>query len=150
MNKTSKQIIVMRKTFIINGEKKKLRTGKYAAQCAHASLKAILDLMTDHANFKYIASQGKDGTKTYNLHVDANTALQDWIEGSFTKICCCVETEEELLNVYNLAKEKGLIVSLIKDKGLTEFNGVETITCCAIGPCWSDELVGITDKLELF
>jgi PTH2 family peptidyl-tRNA hydrolase len=64
--------------------------------------------------------------------------------------CCYVETEEELLEVYNKAKEKGMISCLITDKGLTEFNGVPTITCCAIGPAWSDELDEITGNLKLF
>lgn len=54
------------------------------------------------------------------------------------------------MSIYEKAKEKGLICSLIKDSGRTEFGGVETITCCAIGPAWSDELEGITDKLQLF
>lgn len=124
----------MRKSFIIDEKKITPRKGKYIAQGAHASLKAVLD----NLNF---ASSNPFGN---------NSALQDWITGSFTKICCVVETEEELLAVYNKAKEKGLIASLITDSGRTEFNGVPTITCCAIGPVWDDELEGITDKLELF
>lgn len=139
MNNISKQIIVMRKSFIIDGKKITPRKGKYIAQGSHASLKAILDLMIPIAQNDFIYLRMLD-----------YTALRDWLQGSFTKICCCVETEEELLEVYNKAKEKGLICSLITDKGNTEFNGVPTITCCAIGPAWSDELIGITDKLELF
>lgn len=152
MENISKQIIVMRKSFLVDGKKVTPRKGKYIAQGAHASLKAILDIMNadSHSNFKYIASNGKDGETTKILKLAANTALHDWITGSFTKICCSVETEEELLTVYNKAKEKGLICSLITDKGLTEFGGVATITCCAIGPAWNSEIDPITSHLPLF
>jgi PTH2 family peptidyl-tRNA hydrolase len=35
------------------------------------------------------------------------------------------------------------------DAGLTEFNGVPTKTCIAIGPNWSDEIDEITGHLKL-
>src|SRR5574343_1437199 len=108
----SKQVIVMRKSFVIDGKKITPRKGKYVAQGAHASLKAILDTMISTDN---------------ELKLYMNKVLSDWISGSFTKICCSVETEDELLEVYNKAREKGLICSLITDKGNTEFNGVPTI-----------------------
>lgn len=136
MNRTSKQIIVMRKEFIIEGKKVTPRKGKYASQCAHASLKAILDLGNINGDV---------------MKIDlTDDALYDWITGSFTKVCCVVETEEELLEVYNKAKDAGLICSLIIDSGRTEFGGVPTKTCCAIGPAWSDELENITGHLKLF
>lgn len=141
MNK-SKQVIVMRKSFIIDGKKITPRKGKYIAQGAHASLKAILD------SGEFVI--GVNDWDSWDLILDKDSAMHDWLTGSFTKVCCVVETEEELLDVYKKAKEKGLICSLITDSGLTEFNGVPTITCCAIGPAWSDELEEITGKLELF
>lgn len=150
MDRISKQVIVMRKSFVIDGKKITPRKGKYISQGCHSSVGAILGQMEKHGNFKYISSQGTDGTITYELRLEAGSAIHEWIIGSFTKIVCCVETEEELLAVYNKAKEKGLITSLIEDKGNTEFAGVPTITCCAIGPAWSDELEDITGKLELF
>jgi PTH2 family peptidyl-tRNA hydrolase len=147
---TTKQIIVMRKTFTINGEKRKLRTGKYTSQSAHASLGAILGQMDYHADMKYLHGDENEGTKTLTLELKRGSAIHDWINNSFTKITLCVETEEELLAVYNKAKEAGLITCLITDKGNTEFGGVPTITCCSIGPAWSDELDPITGNLELF
>ncbi len=45
--------------------------------------------------------------------------------------------------------EKGLVCSLIIDAGLTEFGGVPTRTCIAIGPNWSDEIDEITGHLKL-
>lgn len=142
--KTSKQVIVMRKSFLVDGKKVTPRKGKYIAQGAHASMKAILDHMdklqyVDYPN--YIA---------YKMNLYRDTALRDWLEGSFTKVCCVVETEDEIRQLYNQAKEKGLLCSIIEDSGRTEFNGVPTITCCAIGPAWSEEVDEITGKLELF
>lgn len=142
MNK-SKQVIVMRKEFIVDGKKVTPRKGKYIAQGAHASLAAILDQMDTYQSHT-------DGFVVSKLYMDKESALFDWVKGSFTKVCCSVDTEEELLDVYNKAKAKGLICSLITDKGLTEFNGVPTIICCAIGPAWSDELEEITGNLKLF
>jgi len=133
----SKQVIVMRKSFIIDGKKVTPRKGKYIAQGAHASLAAILDL-------------GMFVEDEMVIYFENKGALRDWIKGQFTKICVSVETEEELLEVYNKAKAKGLICSLITDAGHTEFNGQPTITCCAIGPAWSDELDEITGGLQLF
>ncbi len=134
----SKQVIVMRKSFIVDGKKVTPRKGKYIAQGAHASLAAILG-----------HSKGYQDSITIYLDED-DSAIRNWLRGQFTKICVSVETEEELLEVYNKAKEKGLICSLITDAGHTEFNGQPTITCCAIGPAWSDELDEITGNLQLF
>lgn len=134
----------MRKSFIINGKKVTPRKGKYIAQGSHASLKAILDLMSTRPAL----NPGKPIIKELVMY--PTSALYDWINGTFTKICVCVETEEELLEVYNKAKDKGLICSLITDAGNTEFDGVPTITCCAIGPAWSYELEDITKHLQLF
>lgn len=132
----------MRKEFIVDGKKVTPRKGKYIAQGSHSSLKAIVDKFETYIN--------SDAHVTYSLHTEQDTALFDWLTGSFTKICCVVDTEEELLEVYNKAKEAGLICSLIVDSGRTEFNGVPTTTCCAVGPAWSDELEPITGNLKLF
>lgn len=50
---------------------------------------------------------------------------------------------------YQQAKDAGLIVSLIIDAGLTEFGGVPTNTCIAIGPSWEDDVNKITGHLKL-
>lgn len=149
MDRISKQVLVMRKSFLVDGKVVTPRKGKYIAQGAHSAMKAILDTMDSHADFKYISSGGKDGTKTLTLKLEAGSALHDWIEGIFTKVTLSVETEEELMAVYNAAKEKGLITSLITDAGKTEFNGIPTVTCCSILG-WSDEVDPITGNLKLF
>jgi PTH2 family peptidyl-tRNA hydrolase len=138
MSRISKQVIVMR-TDLRNLKGEKIRTGKIVAQACHASTKTILDQM--HTMY--------DDDNQKVLHVPNGSALQDWLRGKFTKICVSVNSEVELLEVYGKAKDKGLICSLITDAGLTEFGGKPTVTCCAIGPCWSDEVDEITGKLQL-
>lgn len=133
VTRKSKQVIVMRKSFVIDGKKITPRKGKYIAQGCHASVKAIFNL-----------------TDQYNLGYKETSAVMDWINGMSTKVCCVVETEEEVVALYEKAKEKGLPCSLIKDAGLTEFGGIPTITCCAIGPAWDNEVDEITGNLELF
>lgn len=139
MERKSKQVIVMRNSFIVDGKKITPRKGKYIAQGAHASMKAILDNMND------LPDNGK-----MILYYKYNSALEDWIKNAFTKVTCVVETEEEIIALYEKAQQKGMLCSLIKDAGLTEFGGVPTITCCAIGPAWSDEVDEITGGLKLF
>jgi len=60
-----------------------------------------------------------------------------------------VDSEEELIGIHETAKASGLICSLIQDAGLTEFGGVPTYTCCAIGPAWEEEVDAITRHLKL-
>lgn len=60
-----------------------------------------------------------------------------------------VNSEEELHEVYKKALEVGLISHLIIDNGVTEFNGVPTPTCCAIGPHVEEKFEGITNNLPL-
>jgi PTH2 family peptidyl-tRNA hydrolase len=54
-----------------------------------------------------------------------------------------------LVELYTKAKQAGLICSLIVDAGLTEFGGVPTKTCCAIGPAWAEDVDKITGELKL-
>ena len=123
-----------------------MRKGKMIAQGAHASMKVLLDNMvlnttltspTDSTEINYMA-----------LWLD-NPSLKDWIEGKFTKICLSVDSEEELNEIYEKAKSKGLKCTMIVDAGLTEFNGIPTKTCCAIGPEWSNDIDDITGHLKL-
>lgn len=138
MSKISKQVIVIRKD-LRNSKGEKIRTGKIVSQGSHACLKAVLDQM--------IKAPVED---ELTLYLEKGTAIHDWVSGEmFTKITVYVNSEAELLDVYNKAKEKGLICSLITDAGLTEFNNVPTLTCCAIGPAWSDEVDEITGNLQL-
>jgi PTH2 family peptidyl-tRNA hydrolase len=65
-------------------------------------------------------------------------------------VCLQVDTEEQLMKVYDDAKEAGLTVHLITDSGVTEFSGEPTNTCLAIGPNKSEDIDKITGKLQLY
>jgi peptidyl-tRNA hydrolase, PTH2 family len=123
-----KQVIVMRKDL-------KCRKGKLIAQGAHASLGAILSLCQQDGN---------------RLILEMDDRTRPWLTGRFKKICVYVNSEAELLEVHEQAKAAGLITSLIKDAGLTEFNGVATLTCCGIGPDRADKIDAVTGQLPLF
>lgn len=127
----TKQMIVMRKDL-------NMRRGKQISQGAHASLKALLDTgVIGHLNGDY---------------EEMPEPMSLWLEGSFAKICVGVNSEEELNAVFEDAGRRlpgDCPMALITDAGRTEFNGVPTLTCCAIGPWWSDEIDAITGELKL-
>lgn len=133
-DRKAKQVIVIRKDL-------NMRKGKIAAQAAHASMKVILDLMhnipiTDDYVIK-------------SLGLSKDSALYDWLDMKFTKICVYVNSEQELLDLYNKSIELNVICSLIEDCGFTEFHGVPTKTCIAIGPDWNESVDSITSGLPL-
>lgn len=111
-----------------------MRKGKIAAQCAHASLSILKAMMTpdDKILLKSIPAEFKT-----------------WLFGLQTKVCVYVSSEEELVDVYNKAKAAGMLCSLIKDAGKTEFNGVATLTVAAIGPAKNEDLYKLTGHLNL-
>lgn len=124
-----KQVIIMRKDL-------NMRKGKLVAQGAHASMGAILGQMTKNGN-----------TMTLDL---GDQRLAPWVTGRFKKICVYVNSEQELIDVYNNAKQANLICSLIEDSGLTEFHGVKTLTAVAVGPDQEDKINQVTGHLPLF
>ena len=125
-----KQIIVMRADL-------NMRKGKMIAQGAHASMGAVLPYLTEVT----------DPFDT--LRITHRRKITDWLDGPFKKICVRVDSEEDLLAVHGRAVEVGLIACLITDSGLTEFHGVPTNTCCAIGPDTDETLESITGDLKL-
>jgi len=134
MEKIAKQVIVIRKDL-------NMRKGKMVAQGAHASMAAVLDRMVILSHKKEIQEK--------TLILESGTPMESWINGLFTKVCVSVDSESELIGIYEKAKGAGLIASIITDAGLTEFNGVPTKTCIAIGPNWSEEVNQITGHLKL-
>ena len=110
----------------------KMRKGKIAAQCAHASMKVLLDRAT------------KVGPDQITITMDP--AMAAWVGGRFTKIVLSVDDEAALLAAYAAAQERGLPAALITDAGLTEFGGVPTRTTVAIGPARAEDIDAITGR----
>jgi PTH2 family peptidyl-tRNA hydrolase len=122
-----KQTIVLRKDL-------NMRKGKMVAQGAHASMRAVLQV-------------GRQEGDNYVIPLDDR--LEPWLTGRFRKICVSVNSEAELLALYEKAQAAGLIAALIRDAGLTEFGGVPTYTALAVGPDRADRVDEITGGLPL-
>lgn len=103
----------------------KMRRGKEIAQGSHASMAFLL--------------------KKYDFDI-----LNEWLESGQTKICLQISSEEELLELYKQAIDAGLLANYITDAGRTEFNGIPTKTCLAIGPNKSEDIDKITKHLKLY
>ena len=122
-NMNVKQVIVMRTDL-------NMRKGKMIAQGAHASM-AIFAEAFRHGNTELWLS------------------AWEWLLGSFTKVCVRADSEDELMDIYRKAYQANLHVRSIVDSGLTEFHGVPTNTCLAIGPDESEKIDEITGHLKL-
>ncbi len=118
-----KQVIVMRRDL-------GMRRGKEIAQGSHASM-------------IWLALRIRQPGYTFN------DAERRWLDGSFTKVCVRVDSEEELLRVVETARKAGVMVHLCVDAGRTEFHGVPTPTCCALGPDDPKRIDPITGHLKL-
>jgi len=116
-----------------------MRKGKMCSQAAHASMAVIT------TNMNIISDDGE-----YKGAFEMTEAFVDWVNNSYTKICLQCSSEEELLELHSKAKAEGIICSLIKDNGLTEFKGIPTYTAIAIGPEYSEKIDKITNHLKLF
>ncbi len=100
----------------------KLPKGKLAGQCSHASVEAVL----------------KSDKKVVNA----------WQHEGMPKIVLKVKNEKELLHYFQLAKDAGLIASLITDAGRTVI-APGTKTCVGIGPDEEEKIDAITGSLPL-
>lgn len=104
------------------------------AQGAHASVAAILLIQERMA-------------RSPTHHWAA--AAREWLSGQFSKICVGVDDETELMMIHAEARHADLPVALITDSGRTEFHGVPTRTCLAIGPAPAADIDRITGSLRL-
>jgi PTH2 family peptidyl-tRNA hydrolase len=129
MERTAKQVIVMRKDL-------GMRKGKMIAQGAHASMKVLLQ------------AGSLDDTREH-FTLTTWPALAAWLSGRFTKVCVSVDSEAALDAIVERAREAGVPCALIVDAGQTEFRGVPTKTCCAVGPAWTEDVDAITGGLSL-
>lgn len=137
-----KQVVVMRKDL-------NMTKGKMIAQGGHAILGGILKMMNNGQTLIENPPEIKDGKYTLSLEVEVGSELDQWLTGIFKKIGLKVNSEEELMEIYQKALDAGLPVNLIEDNGLTMFHGVKTKTCLSIGPCKDEDIDAITGHLGL-
>lgn len=123
-----KQVIVIRTDL-------NMRKGKMAAQASHASMSFITRRLQEAARGVYT--------------VPLNYEEEVWLAHSFTKICVGIGSEEELLALHEAASAEGLTSHLVIDNGTTEFHGVKTPTCLALGPHRASTLKPYTGELKL-
>jgi PTH2 family peptidyl-tRNA hydrolase len=128
----TKQVIVIRRDL-------RMRRGKEIAQGAHASMAWLRQRLLPHLTPAPTVDQ-----------VRFSQAERAWLEGSLRKVTVKVGSEAELMAVYDKAVEAGVLVHLITDRGLTEFGGVPTRTCLAVGPDYDDRVDPVTGHLDLY
>lgn len=131
----TKMIIVVRRDL-------HMRKGKAIAQACHGAVSVVLRTID------------RDGLPWRNTEsgivVDGESALSEWFNNSYTKICLYVDSEEELLNLKRRADDLGIMTSLVQDNGTTEFHGVKTYTCLVFEPLDSLVVDQITGNLPLY
>ncbi len=138
----AKMVIVMRKDL-------KCPKGKYCSQASHAAVGAVIqaifrERLTEDSFYERLHNFGIYGIPA------VDKATKDWLSGEFTKITVAVDSLEALEEIEKKATEANLNVCKITDNGHTCFDGIPTVTCLAIGPCYSSEVDPITKDLKLF
>lgn len=131
-DRPTKQVIVIRRDL-------RMRRGKEIAQGAHAATAWLAD--------RVLQNMMPNGSVA---HLVLSSAEQAWLQSSFRKVTVKVNSEDELMVVYQEALDAGLGVHLITDRGLTEFGGIPTRTCLAVGPDYDDLIDPVTGGLELY
>jgi len=131
-----KQVIVWRKDL-------KCRKGKFAAQIAHASMKVFFDRIQKEKVGGTFCSE-----EMYDYACYFTPEMEQWKEGSFTKIVVGCKDIRELHELHHKAIDAQIPCAMIEDEGRTEFK-VPTCTCLAIGPDEAEKIDKITGNMEL-
>jgi PTH2 family peptidyl-tRNA hydrolase len=126
-SRTHKQALVLRKDIQMNA-------GKLIAQGAHASWSAVLSRATKTPEGWLIPDDDDVGP---------------WLSGRFAKVGLRVESENDLIAIFNRARALGLPCSIIRDAGLTQFKGAPTLTAVAVGPAEASRVDAVTGHLRL-
>ncbi len=112
----------MLKQVIIIRTDLKMGKGKLAAEAAHASVAAFLKAKEEERNA--------------------------WVAGGMKKIVLKVESEKEMISIFQKLKKEKLPAELISDRGLTQISpGTKTAVGC--GPIEEKKIDGITGKMKL-
>lgn len=146
-----KQVIVIRKDL-------NMRRGKEIAQGSHASSQFLVEQSRPTVAGWLLIFFARL-LRTFGGVIPSDRQLSarpfdkdehEWLDGLFTKVCLRVNSETELVQIYDNAKQAGLKTYLIIDSGKTEFNGEPTKTAVAIGPGCSEKIDAITGSLSLY
>lgn len=132
-----KQVIVVRKDL-------GMRKGKAITQACHASMMWLSLAVRENLEE---AKLHDEPAKNISYHITDEQV--QWIEQCFIKICVGVDSEQELMEIYEKAQKAGLTIHLVTDSGKTEFNGVPTRTCLAVGPNEASKIDEVTGHLKL-
>ncbi len=125
-----KQVILIRKDL-------KMRRGKEIAQGSHASMAFLVERIR----------HGFNGQTDTSVTIDLSPDEKTWLSKGMAKVCLRVNSEAELLDYHTKARALGLDSQLITDSGRTEFNGIPTLTACAIGPDNVEQIDSVTGGL---
>jgi len=115
-----------------------MRRGKEIAQGSHASMAFLINRIR--------TLPGTAG----DVKLTLRPAEVHWITEGMAKVCLKVNSEEELLECHAKALASGIESHLIRDSGRTEFDGVSTLTACAMGPDEPENIDKITGELTLY
>lgn len=118
-----KQAIVLRRDIDMG-------RGKAAAQAAHASVDVVLSIIKSNRS-------------------DWIEWLNQWVREGQLKVVLRVNSEKELLEVYENALKLGLPASIVRDAGKTQLPP-GTLTAVAIGPAPEDLVDRVTGHLKLY
>lgn len=108
----------------------RMSAGKLAAQAGHAFLNC--------------------GLRFIKASLENNDIFAEYKRSGETKIVLGVDTLGELVRLRDLAVANGIITATVMDEGRTQFNGVPTITCCALGVTRRRDMPREFEKLDLY
>lgn len=163
-----KQIIIVRKDL-------NMSHGKLAAQCCHASMAFLTNLIRSDNNTLPIRKRSLRKWGDTNTYLDDNEIIgydfeytfdkglyEEWIKSEFTKCILQAKNKTQLLKAKTMAEELGMKEDedffLIKDNCHTELepeevteNGMGRIlTCIGFKPMESDLIDKIGKKFHLY
>ncbi len=126
-------------------------TGKVSCDSSAFSYKMVIVVRMDIK-----MSKGKMAAQTGHAAVSAAEYARKnrpewwnpWISEGQCKIAVKVKSEQEINELERKARNAGLPVALIVDRGLTEIPP-NTLTCLGIGPAPANKVDPITGKLPL-
>lgn len=130
-NVTPKMVLVLRKDL-------EMSPGKAVAQGAHAvqlvlAEKQVLDPVS----------------RTVTLQL-SDVGYEWYTNDEYKKVVLAAKSEAQLLTLFEKAKAAGVPASLVRDNGLTEFNGVKTYTAVALGPAMPDVMDALTKRFQVY